>query len=363
MTSHGARTGRKTALGLANTAWLLILAGFSCNYKVTLPWVPVDASMPGVPVDASTPAPDASMDQMPSASSDTPIFSPDGPQCRESTRQFSTQRILVAIDRSLSMSMPKSFDSTSKMQAAWYAFYEVANAHPKIAFSSSCFPGTTCGGTCCPDGWTNWESGHFVKSENACGLSDGGFGTSSDSPSAQLLEQSVAGAAKFATLVLITDQNPSCAGNTNDAGSLCDMAVAHAITLGKQQVRTLVVVPIADGKPIPDCLSSIAQKNAASFSDAQQIWSAQNRQSLRSRLENIASDVEKNICRFKPDQKPDQVTIAGVTIPRDETGQTGWDFVDGQIVLSSEACTRAINTNSDVKAVCNPSPGKGQNGP
>jgi hypothetical protein len=362
----GARTGRRT---LASTSCLLLLAGLSCKYNVTLPWVPDDGS---------TRAQDSSFDQSPLSSPDLPLHGPEvvvcpGNNTRELNATRSPAQIIVAIDRSASMQ--KEFDSSTKTQAAVSALSYSIEHHPGLSFPTLWFPGTNCGGpVCCANVLYNPGGGRGNPDVPwVCGPSDAGCQPpSNDSPSHQALRQANANFnngtwwALNSTLVLITDQNPSCAGESISENSLCNTAITEAGKVAEASVRTFVMVPIADGRSsVPDCLNKIANK----FPDAQQPIPIRNSQEMRSQLEYIVSGIEeKRSCRFYIQQEMDQieqVRINGVSIPRDDTGKMGWSLVNGAIVLSTEACEEITNTaKPDVKVVlCNSGRGQGSYGP
>jgi hypothetical protein len=340
----GARTGRRT---LASTSCLLLLAGLSCKYNVTLPWIAEG--------DASPRVPDTSFDHSPLSSPDTPLPTPDTRGCLGNYEIFAHSiplQIIVAIDRS--MSMLKEFDSfPTKAQAAWAALSASSSSHTGISFVPIWFPWTNCGTSCCASTpYSPTGRGGSPDASYSCGPFEiGCLSSSKDSPSHQALQKAFT-ATKVtwtSTVVLITDQNPSCAGDSPDINE-CEAASNSLSDLGSQPTRTYVLVPNTDGD-IPDCFSRITKQSSRDFY-APQVSPARNSQDLATQLEAIVTESEKGLCRFYlrdanlPDV--DQVRIGSAVIPRE-----GWQINNGAIELTSEYCK---NTNGqEVKArVCNP---------
>ncbi len=368
MTSHGTRTAR---LLLASTSWLL-LTGLSCKYNVTLPWVPADASQrtPDVSFDL------ASSPDLPPPSPDSPLPGPDVGTCPggryktwNATRAFA--QIIVAIDRSTSMQ--KDFDSSTKTQTALSALNYLVEHHPGISFSTIWFPWNNCGGPgCCaspvlsPTGKTGPPD-----ASGGCGPFDAGcLPPSPDSPAHQALRKasSYINTKYFrpwnSTVILITDQNPSCASESSS--DACNAAADQADQLGSElAVRTFVMVP-SDGQKPPDCLIWMANRNAHNFSDAEQLLTARNAGEMREKLDKIATGIDEKLCLFYVQEMDgpipiDHVEIGGETIVRDESGRTGWKMAYGAILLSPEECAKTARlANPEVKAfICSSSNGPG----
>lgn len=360
MPNHGARTGRRT---LASASWLLLLAGLSCKYNVTLPWVPDGARAPMA---------DSSFDQSPPPFPDTPLSGPDGPgpdgpvctgdKYQEWPLNADQVQILVAIDRS--NSMLREFDSTiPKSQAAWAALNTSAESHPRILFATSFFPWTSCGTMSCCAGYflpPNFLPGPADASSGCVPSDPGCLPASNDSPSHKALQMagtyinSDKGSGHWEVhkfiLVLITDQAPSCAGDSSPASPPCSSAIDEARKLGNQGVQTFVLFPSADGRSAPECLSNIARQNAQFFYDSQQLYVAKNSQDLSNRLEEIVYPIEKRLCRFSVGTATiDQIVRVkiGKDFPsRDDGGRAGWawDSASGEIVLTGDACTKILSS-------------------
>jgi hypothetical protein len=349
MPNHGARTGRRT---LASTSWLLLLAGLSCKYNVTLPWTaPVDAK-------AREPA-DTSFDQAPPLSPDTPLANSDTRGCPGNPQDFYAHpnfvQIVVAIDRSTNML--KEFDSasTTKTLAAWTALTSAIDQYSQITFVPIWFPWTNCGPSCCASSAPG-RPGAPDGSSSCAPYEAGCLSTSNDSPSHSALQKASA-ATKYGlstTVVLITDQNPSCAGDPEI--NACDVTSGWLSSLSKQPTRTFVLVPNTEGR-IPDCFKNIAKQNPRDF-PASQIIPARTSQELISQLDKIAQENEKGLCRFYfwdvNLNDIEQVRIGGTLVPRD-----GWQIDQGAIVLSNDQCKKA-SAGQEVKAVvCNAGSGPG----
>jgi hypothetical protein len=360
MPNHGARTLRRT---LASTCWFLLLAGQSCKYNVTLPWVAEDAS---------TRVLDSSFDQSPPSPPDVATAGSDAFACpgnitRELVANRIAPQIVVAIDRSASMQQ-KNFDSGTKTQAAWAALNYSSDRHSSVSFPNMSFPGTNCPvSACCANVSFGPGGGRGSDFYGGCGVFDAGCPPpSSDSPSHSVLKQVNANFGNGAswpprtTLVLITDQTPSCAIET--ASDACNVANNLAIDIVEQDVRIYVLVPLAEGRgSAPDCLNKIAKQNAPKFPDAQTPILVKTSQELSWHLESIVTGVEERVCHFYvrdlgPDQI-EQIRIGARSIWRDDSGTKGWRFGPGYIELSPDEC-KSLGSQKVIVVAC--SSGRGQ---
>lgn len=355
MKSHGARRGRRT---LASTSWLLLLAGLSCKYDVTLPWTMPEDAKAREPVAS----PDASFDQAPAPSPDTPTQNSDTRACPGGWQDLSAHpnflQIIVAIDRSANMM--KDFDSAtiSKTQAAWDALSSAIEQHSRISFVPIWFPWPTNCGTfaCCASPLPTGRGSAPDASLGCLPYEAGCLSSSNDSPSHAALQKANA-ATRYGlttTVVLITDQNPSCAGDSPESNA-CDLTSGWLSTLSKQPTRTFVLVPNTDGR-LPDCFNRIAKQNPRDF-PASQIIPAKTSQELTWQLEKIAKENERGLCRFYfwdvNLNDIEQIRIGGTLVPRD-----GWQIDQGAIVLSDDQCKKA--SSGEVKAaVCKAGYGSG----
>jgi hypothetical protein len=297
MKRSGARSGWQT---LASTSCLLLLGGLSCKYDVTLPWAAVDASPR---------TPDSSFDQSPPSPPDVPTPGPETrPACPGDSWELTAQRtpvqIVVAIDRSAYMQQ-KNFDSSSKVLAASSALNSLAERHPSSSFMTIWFPGTNCGTSACCASPSYGSGGGRGPDPWGCGGFDAGCPPApNDSPSHNALKLADDNFHKgtwwpeSSVVILITDQNPSCAGEST-SDNACNIAVTTADELVRQGVQTFVVVPLSEGRSsTPDCLNKIAKQNAPKFPDTQQPIPARTSQDLSSHLEEMITATEERICRF-----------------------------------------------------------------
>jgi hypothetical protein len=358
-----ARVGRPPA----SLSWLLVLTGLSCiTYHVGLPGPAGDAGTDSVETGGAQ-VPDASVDQ--SSPSDKPGFNRPG-ECanpRPLWVQANAVEMIIALDRSTSMQR-ETFASTTRWQAARQAILASTAAHPGIQFDIEQFPSLRdCGGqTCCAD-WPSVQPYHSTSIEEqlACGLGDAGCpNAGDDSPSHWALHQcreyfnTEGSQGQLQFVLLVTDKDPSCAGDVSTDGLPCDRAVNEASKLGKNlNVQTFVVALNNDGHS-PDCLKQIVSTNALNFSgDLPQLVVATDQDQLSAGFETIMTSVEANLCRFslsRPPSNPDQVSITldHVPVKPDPTGQQGWRFSDpnsSEIVLAGPDCKKLTSAQGALK--------------
>ena len=352
MTTRGAQPGRKRSRGLASPSWLLVLAGLSCKYDVTLPWVPEDGGSRSSDIvdDQSRP--------FESDVSETPVRSLcHGRGYEELLTSQGMVQVVVALDRSASMqAVQKEFDSTSKAQVAFQTLNQSMARHPRIQFKYSAFPSMpNCGSVCCASYPTYVPSnpGGYGRGGNPDGalggasFDGGSLPLANDSPSHQALKQarSLFGSDyefnKWQFVILMTDQNPSCSADTSTVNP-CTVAIDEAENLGAMNAQLFVLAPLSEGR-IPDCLSAIANKNARSFPGARdQVVVAKNASELREGFEDIVINIETRLCRLAilgpaldSDDQIAQIKIGGAAIPRSE-----WSLSGSEIVLSQAACSK-----------------------
>jgi hypothetical protein len=282
--------------------------------------------------------------------------------------------MIIALDRSTSMQQHAFGATTSRWTAARQAIEASTKAHSNIQFGLVQFPtAKECGGqTCCADraSFQPYHSNN-IDSQLACESGDAGCpAVGSDSPSQDALRRcresfSFDGpwqqrSSQF--VVLITDQDPACAGDTS-AGDLCGYAVNEASRLGKIHVQTFVVSLNSDGSST-DCLTKIADANAneANFTGSLPLFEvAQDEQVLGQKLEAIMTSVEANSCRFflmPTPNNPDQVvvTVNGKRVAPNSGGQQGGvSFPDPSIlVLSGSSCTDVTSGQDPTVWDCSP---------
>ncbi|MGB8298389.1 MAG: hypothetical protein WCG85_23440 [Polyangia bacterium] len=351
-----------------SASWLLALMGLSCTYWVGLPGPAGDAGGDAAETGGAQPS-DASIDQ--SSPGDKPESS-HPVDCANSLplRVVRNQvEMIIALSRSSSMQQ-HSFDSTTRLQAAQQALSVAIGAHPSIQFGLEQFPGSTeCGGaTCCADSVSippAPDQPSSIESQMACASGDASCAVAgTDSPSHQALrkcrdyyanEGSLGRQSQF--VLLVTDQDPTCAGDSSTADSLCASAVAVASQLGARTlgVQTFVVALNSDVSSTV-CLANIAAANASGFSGASQFFTATNQQDLHDGLEAIMALAEASLCQFllgHPPDNPDQVvvTINHDRVPKNSSGQTdGWSFSDNsssELVVSGSYCDQLKSGQGD----------------
>jgi len=353
--------GKTRAGRLANTASLLVCIGLSCRYQVGLPGPADDAGGGSVEADGAQGS-DVPVDQ--SGPNDKAGSShPD--ECanpRFLGAQANAVEMIIALDRSTTM-QKETFGSATRWQAARQAILASTAAHPSIQFGIEQFPSLKdCGGpTCCAD-WVLVQPYHStnIADQLACGLGDAGCpGAGDNSPSHLALRQcrehflaEVPQGRSADFVLLITDKDPSCAGEGSPDGSPCDQAVNEASKLGKNLgVQTFVVALNSDGHS-PDCLTNIAAASASNFpGNTPQLLVATNEDELSTQLETVMALAEANVCRFPLGRTPDDpaqvsVTIGHQHVPFDVTGTQGWSFSDAtasEVVLSGSYCNDLLS--------------------
>lgn len=353
----------------ASLSWLLALTGLSCTYHIGLPGAAGDAGGSSDETGVAQSS-DASVDQL--SPSDKPwVYRPD--ECQSLKVLSNTVEMMVALDRSTSM-QKTAFESTTRLQAAQHAIAAATSAHPGIQFGLELFPSSTgCNGAECCAGPVSVQPGPnqstSIATQMACGSGDAGCSTAGDdSPSHLALRQcreyfaseGSQGGRSSQFVLLVTDRDPTCAGDVFIEGSPCSVAVNEASKLGARNVgvRTFVVAVNGDAQST-DCLAKIAAANASSFAGSSQFFAVTDQQALQDALETIMVSVEASLCRFSLPRSPDNSAQVMVTLnqarvpPLDPTGQPGgWVFSDNsssEIVISGSACSQLTSGQGDTK--------------
>jgi hypothetical protein len=350
MVTGVARAGRPPA----SLSWLLVLTELSCiTYHVGLPGPAGDAA--GVVETGGAQALDASVDQ--SSASDKPGgYRPD--QCwnfRNLTVHQNQVEMIIALDRSASM-QKTAFDSTTRLQAAQQVVVASTGAHSGIWFGLEQFPSLKdCyGATCCAGGlYIQPAPNHAIgiQEQLTCGSGDPGCTVaSSDSPSHLALQKfrqwyTIEGQGSMSQfVVLITDQDPTCAGDASTDASLCSQAYDEVAKLAKLGVQTFFLSLNSDAQST-NCLASIPT-GPSTFAGNSQFVVATDQASLRARLEDIMIAAEANMCRFSVDSLDSAAQVV-VSVNHDHVPfvsggqQAGWRVSDsnpGEIVLSGSYC-------------------------
>ena len=247
-TTGAARTIRPKGRGTASASWLPVLVGLSCTYSVGLPGAAVDAG--GSPAGTGgVQGLDASVDQ--SGAGDRQRSYPlDGCAYPQYLRVLSnTVEMIVALDRSTSMQQ-HVFDSTTRLQAAQDAIVAATGNHPGIWFGLELFPSSTdCNGASCCAGSVSvqptFNQSTSIETQMACGSGDAGCPTAGDdSPSPSALQQcreyfvaeGSQGGRSSQFVLLMTDQDPTCAADSFADGTPCTSGTNEAGKLGARNV-------------------------------------------------------------------------------------------------------------------------------
>ena len=165
-------------------------------------------------------------------------------------------------------------------------------------------------------------------------------------------------------VLLVTDRDPSCAGDASTDTSSCNDAVAEASKLRKIGVPVFVVSLNNDGQST-GCLTSIAAAGPSNSAGNSQFVAVADQQQLSDALSAIMNSVQANACRFRVRPSPSnpdrvEVTVNNRPVPSDPSGQEGWSFSDDssrEIVLSGswcEAVTAAPDSPIPVVSTCWP---------
>ena len=382
MKADGAtRAGRPKGQCLASASWPLVLAGMSCTWPVELPG-PVAVEDAGLSpdetggirsVDASA---DASVDQASSSDRQRYRGSDDCPNPRYIPLLPNTVEMIIALDRSTSMQQHAFDSTTTRWQAAQQAILAAIQNHPSIQFGLELFPWSSdCnnGAGCCAGQVSVWPGPNHstnIATQMACGSGDAGCPIAGDdSPSHLALRQCRESFAREGSqtrfsqfILLVTDQDPTCAGDVSPEGSPCNVAVNEAEKLGVRNVgvQTFVVALNSDVQSTT-CLAEIAAANASSFNDNLQFFAAMDSTVLGQQLDTIMTSVEANLCRFslvRPPNNPDQlnVTVNGKRVAPDASGQQGgWSLSDpSTLVLSGSSCADVMAGHTPIVMDCSP---------
>jgi hypothetical protein len=277
--------------------------------------------------------------------------------------------MLISLSRSSSMQQ-SAFDASTRLQAAQQALSVAMRAHPSIQFGLEQFPGSAdCGGaTCCADSVAVLPAPHqasSIENQMACASGDAGCPIAgSDSPSHLALrrcgeyfanEGSAGRLSQF--VLLVTDQDPACAGDASADASPCSLAVAEAAKLGGWNLGVQAfVVAVSNQARGTGCLGNVAAANASSFGGNSQFVAATNQQELHDGLDAIMVSAEASLCRFSlahPPDNPDQLTVTlnHGRVPMNSGGQqAGWRFTDNsliEIVVSGSYCEQLKSGQGD----------------
>ena len=276
-----------------------------------------------------------------------------------------TVEMIVALDRSTSMQQ-HVFDSTTRLQAAQDAIVAATGNHPGIWFGLELFPSSTdCNGASCCAGSVSvqptFNQSTSIETQMACGSGDAGCPTAGDdSPSPSALQQcreyfvaeGSQGGRSSQFVLLMTDQDPTCAADSFADGTPCTSGTNEAGKLGARNVGVQTFVVALNGDvQATTCLAGMAAANASSFGGNLQFFSVTDQQGLQSALETIMIAAETNLCRFSlvhPAANPSQVVVVvnGTPVQPDPTGQQGWTYSDAtssEVVLSGAACSQWLS--------------------
>jgi len=192
-----------------------------------------------------------------------------------------------------------------------------------------------------------------IQEQLACGSGDPGCTVaSSDSPSHSALQKcrelyTIEGQGSSSQFVLlITDQDPTCAGDASTDASLCSQAGDEVAKLTKLGVQTFFVSLNSDAQST-SCLASIPAGPSSSAGNSQ-FAVATDQADLKAKLEAIMTAAEVNMCRFSlpnPPDNPNQVVVKvnHDRVPSVPSGQqAGWRFSDtnpSEVVLSGSYCS------------------------
>jgi hypothetical protein len=345
-----------TGVARVSTSWLLALTGLSCMYRVGLPGLAGDAGGDSVET-GGVQASDASIDQ--SSPTDKTEFN-HPVECwnfRNLSVVQNQVEMIIALDRSTSMQRA-AFDSTTRLLAAQQAVVASTGDHPGIWFGLAQFPSSKeCNGaTCCAGAMSIQPAPNHatnIQDQLTCGSGDPGCTVaSSDSPSYSALQkcrewytnEGQASVSQF--VLLITDQDPTCAGDSSTDATLCNQAGDEVAKLAKLGVQTSFVSLNSDAQSM-NCLARIPAGPSTSAGNSQ-FMVATDQADLKAKLEAIMTAVEVNMCRFSLGRTPDNAAQVVVTVNHDRVPfvsggqQAGWRFSDSnpsEVVLSGSYCS------------------------
>jgi hypothetical protein len=280
-------------------------------------------------------------------------------------------QVLLVVDRSLSMFMPRK-DGTTRNEMMYAALIPLLqNYRYGVNFGYHEFPSSssTCQTGCCtgllyPPGPTA-----VGVIERALRCESGGeacFRRSDDSPSAAALrrcadfyEQNESSTvARYA--LLLTDAEPSCTADpTGSTSDPCQGALAEVARLARSRVKT-IVFGLAEELQSSGCLETLAQYGDWPRTGSTAHFLAFDQTQLRTQLQEIFEKLSFDACRFRVGNisssalslvAHDKAIGRYYSLRHDPTHQQGWDFEAGstsRVQVYGTWCDRLRKADVDV---------------
>lgn len=186
------------------------------------------------------------------------------------------------------------------------------------------------------------------------------WGPAGGTPLGPALDEAIAGLSAVATersaqfIVMATDGAPTCGRNATQA-ALDAIGRAH----GERGIDVLVV-GIASTEPEVALLDRMAVEGGRprpSAAGERRFYDARDPALLDALLGDITRDLTRCVLAVPIPPRPEdaiEVFVGGELVPSDPARENGWDWTSerrAQLGLFGSACTRAIETGGDVRAI------------
>lgn len=357
---------RPGARGLCS--WLLVSLALACTQQIALPGLDdeSDAGPDGTAHDDDAMAADED-----GGASDVRGGARDAGTERPADGGFSltcntvrlsadqeNPRVVIALDRSLSMLQPVTPGGASRLQMVQKALSAAFKAFsPSVHFGYEEFPVQCSDGGCCasevvyppsPNAVQAIEKRFRCEAEpSTC------YKTASDSPSHLALHRckeffyisarNERGTPPPRYVLLITDDDPGCAATT----STCSRALDEIADLGRVGVKT-VVVGVSEELRTSGCLDRMAATGGAPREGSPSHHLAPDETQLNQVLNEVLNKISIAACRFRFDAPVTSdrlmVSVAGQLVRRDPARQDGWEVDSGSggqsVTIFGPACDR-----------------------
>jgi len=352
---------RKRAF-LAVTA-ALAWPALGCTERVTLLSAASLADAAPEPEDTAPPA-----DRPGPADAASPRDTGPEARCSEFTQNVrldpQSPQVIIALDRSFSMFQHRAGKTWWVWVKQALVSYMESN-EGAVEFGYEEFPGRyTCDPSACcasrvlvqPFLNSRWQIEHQWKCDGpSC------YETTLESPSGDALGrirsfydvQRDPATDRF--VLLITDGEPSCSGNTDE----CNDAGRQAARMFTQGGVKTIVLPIGEEARTSTCLDSVAVMGQTRQAGDTAFPSVTDPAQLGAQLEKAMAPVEERACRFLirdnvKDRDKLVVTVNFNPLPRDPLHKEGWDFDAGggpEIQLFGSVCKRLKCAELEGKSV------------
>jgi hypothetical protein len=270
--------------------------------------------------------------------------------------------VVIAFDRSSSMNSP--FGAGTRLSVEQQLLRTLMMMYQgAVQFGYLEFPaGASCGGSagCCASDITLPRPGNAAAvgdAMNACMGSSTGCVTSDATPTASAIGVARQFYGDFGGkdryVLLTTDGEPSCTkdGSVSPANA-CMQAASEIAMLSSTGVRT-IVVGVGEDVGNSACLDKMARAGGAEPSTSSPFYyAARDPLLLTTQLSDIVRGLAKNACHIDIDPRSApadptriELSLKGVSIPRDPANKDGWNFDGGsslKITIYGPSCDKLL---------------------